>query len=53
MFVAIDEMRKEAEDKGKVECIRNLMKSLKLLLQDAMDVLGIPENQREKLMTML
>ena len=57
MEISKEEAREEglAEGKaeGRVESIKNLMDSLKLTAQQAMDVLKIPESDYSKYMAML
>ena len=54
MCKAMEDMRKEAMEKGmeqnRLENIKNLMSTLKLTAQQAMDALLIPENEQKKYM---
>ena len=49
--MAIGEARGEA--KGKAEALRNIMQTLNLTVQQAMDALKIPQEEREKYASMI
>ena len=61
MCQAIDDMRKESREEGRMEgvestClqnIRNVMEGLKYTAQQAMDLLKIPASDRQKYLTKL
>ncbi len=45
--------RAEGIQEGITDSLRNLMKSLKMTAEQAMEVLDIPQNEREKYKTIL
>ena len=47
MCVALEEMKKESEQNGKLEAIKNIMKNLKMTAQQAMEAVGIPKDQQQ------
>ena len=57
MSGVLEEMRneaaKEAEEETNMKAIKNIMKSLKLSEEQAMDALKIPKKERKLYMTML
>ncbi len=50
---AIEEGRTEGKRESSLEAIRNLMINLKFSAQQAMDALGIPENERAEYLTLI
>ena len=61
MCKAVKEIEAKAEEKGfkqgveqeRLSAVRNLMKSLKLSAEQAMESLGIPKSEYKKYLTML
>ena len=53
MSRAFEEVRVQGREQTQLESIKNLMINLKLTAQQAMDALGIPIGDREKLLVKL
>lgn len=53
MCKAVREIRDEGRIEGRTEDIRNIIKNLKMTAEEAMDVLEIKEEDRERLLAIL
>ena len=53
MCVAIREIEKDAEDKRSIDLIKNLMESMKMTAEQAMNALKISAEEQSRLLKML
>lgn len=49
LCTAFENYRRDAEDEGKIELIRKFMKNFNKSADEAMDILGIDETEKEEL----
>ena len=53
MCKAMEEMRNETATATKLEDVKNIMETMKLSIEQAMDLIGIPESQRKHIIDKL